>query len=197
MENNNNNPTSKIGPLLKAYRERVRLTQSCVAKSSGISSSMLSQIENSSVSPSINTLFSICNAMGMDMIYLMKAITQTTPVRVFHPDERPKEEYSESVFESLISQADTPHSGELLMMEIKPNQEIALKGDSKNITAMGYVFCGSVSLIIDQKTTYTIKKGDSILFQLLIPHIFRNTSKTTLFRAVWSLTPLRYGFPPK
>ncbi len=82
-----NNSASKIGPLIKQHREGVRLTQSNVAKKSGISSSMLSQIESSIVSPSVNTIFAICNAMGMHMTSLMKSINQTNPIRLFYPEE--------------------------------------------------------------------------------------------------------------
>ena len=89
-----NNPALKIGPLLKQYREGIRLTQSHVAKKSGISSSMLSQIESSIVSPSVNTLFAICNTMGMDMTNLMKSINQTNPIRLFHQEERSRENYT-------------------------------------------------------------------------------------------------------
>ena len=190
------NPTAKIGPLLKQYRESIRLTQSYVAKLSGISSSMLSQIESSIVSPSVSTLFAICNAMGMDMAFLMKAINQTTPVHVYNPDKRPKEEYESSVFEKLIPTSDTPNSSELLLLELEPNHEISLTGQGIDVVAMGYVISGSVILITEEKKNILLKKGDSILFRSLIPHTFRNTGKT-LFRAVWSLTPLRHGFPTK
>ncbi len=59
-----------------------------VAKKSGISSSMLSQIDSSIVSPSVNTLFALCNTMGMDMTNLMKSINRTNPIRIYHPEER-------------------------------------------------------------------------------------------------------------
>ena len=184
-----NNPTSKIGQLLRQYRESVRLTQSYVAKQSGISSSMLSQIESSIVSPSVSTLFAICNTMGMDMSYLMKSITQTNPICIYHPNERSKEDYSNAVFEDLVSKLNTPNAAELLLLEIRPDQEIALKGRGKDLVAMGYVIAGSVSLIIEGDTNYALKKGDSILFKSLIPHTFKNTGKT-LFRAIMSVSRL-------
>ncbi len=188
-----NNPTAKIGHLLKQYRKQIRLTQSYVAKKSGISSSMLSQIERSLVSPSVNTLFAICNVLGMDLKYLIEAITKTDPVRVFHPNERPREDYSKAVFEDLISKTKTPNATELLLLEIKPKQEISLKGKGKDIVLIGYVIEGSVLIITDNGTNYVWKKGDSVLFKSLIPHSFKNNGNT-LFRAILSVSPIRPEF---
>lgn len=184
------NPASKIGQLLKQYRESIRLTQSHVAKQSGISSSMLSQIESSIVSPSVSTLFAICNAMGMDMAYLMKMLNRTTPIHVYNPEKRPKEDYKNAFFEKLVPESDTPNGAELLLLEIQPGQEISLTGQGIDVVAMGYVIDGSVLVITEEKKDLLLKKGDSILFRSLLPHTFRNTGKT-LFRAVWSISPLR------
>lgn len=188
-----NNPALKIGPLLKQYRKGIRLTQSFVAKKTGISSSMLSQIERSLVSSSVSTLFAICNALGMDLKYLIEAITKTEPVRVFHPNERSREDYSHSVFEDLIYKSETPNAAELLLLEIKPKQEIALKGKGKDVVLMGYVIEGSVLILTDDSKNYVWKKGDSVLFKSLIPHSFKNT-ENTLFRAVLSVSPIRPEF---
>ena len=190
------NPTSKIGQLLKQYRESIRLTQSYVAKQSGISSSMLSQIESSIVSPSISTLFAICSTMGMDMTYLMKALNKIDPVHVYNKEKRPKEDYKNAIFEKLIPKSDAPNGAQFLHLEIQPGQEISLRGQGIDITAMGYVIAGQVLVILEDKKDILLKKGDSILFRSLIPHTFRNTGKT-LFRAVWSLTPICHDFPTK
>ena len=182
------NPAAKIGLLLKQYREGTRLT--------GISSSMLSQIESSVVSPSISTLFAICNAMGMEMTHLMKALNHENPVHVYNTEKRPKEDYMNAIFEKLIPKSDTPNNAEFLHLEIKPGQEISLRGQGIDIAAMGYVIAGQVLVILEDKKDILLKKGDSILFRSLIPHTFRNTGKT-LFRAVWSLTPICHDFPTK
>ena len=182
----NDNPAAQIGGLLRGFRESMRLTQSSVAKKSGISSSMLSQIESSLVSPSVTTLFAICEAMRLDMAQLMKSLTQTNPVQVFHPLERPKEESSNATFETLISRADTPHAAYMFLMEVKPMQEIGLSGQGKDLVAMGYVITGSVMLIVEGKQELLLKKGDSILFKSLCTHAFKNTTNAT-FKAVWSL----------
>lgn len=185
------NPASQIGSIIRSYREKIRLTQSSIAKKAGISSSMLSQIESSVVSPSVTTLFSICDALELNMTQLMKSITTNCPVQVYHSHERPKEESDGSSFETLISQTNTPHSGYMFLMEIKPMQKIGLSGQEKELVAMGYVINGSVLLSVEDQDEFLLKKGDSILFKSLCPHIFKNTSKTTTFKAVWSMAESR------
>jgi len=83
-----------------------------------------------------------------------------------------------------------------LLLELKPGQEIALKGRGKDVSLMGYVISGSVLLITEGDTQYLLKKGDSILFTSLCPHTFRNHGSTP-FRVVWSLIPLSSDIPEK
>ncbi len=184
------NPTEKIGPLLKQYRESIRLTQSHVAKKAGISSSMLSQIESSIVSPSVSTLFALCNAMGMDMTYLIKAINQSNPVHVYNPDKRPKEDYKYAFFEKLVPTSDNPINAQFLLMEIQPDNEISLRGQGLDVVAMGYLITGKMLVILEDDSEMLLNTGDSILFRSLVTHTFKNIGDTTL-RAVWSLSPPR------
>lgn len=184
------NPTENIGPQLKSYRKSIRLTQSYVAKQAGISSSMLSQIESSVVSPSVNTLFAICNAMGMDLTSLMKAINHSTPVHIYNAEKRSIEDYRNATFEKLVPKHDTPNGSEFLYLEIQPGKEISLTGQALDVMAMGYVITGSILVRIEDKNEILLKKGDSILLRSLLPHLFRNTGKV-LFRAVWCLIPIK------
>ena len=93
-------------------------------------------------------------------------------------------------YQDLIYQSETPNGAKLLLLEINPGQEISLKGRGKEVLAMGYVLTGTVLMVIEEETEYILKKGDSILFKSLCPHRFNNIGKT-VFKAVWSLSPLR------
>ncbi len=130
------------------------------------------------------------------MANLMKSINQTNPIHIFHPDERSREDYSNAVFEDLIYQSETPNGAKLLLQEINPGQEISLTGKGKEVLVMGYVLAGTVMLIVEEEAEYILKKGDSVLFKSLCPHSFKNMGKS-LFRAVWSLSPLCYDIAEK
>ena len=71
-----------IGNILKVFREKTRKKQGEVATKAGISISMLSQIERGVVSPSIDTLFCVCKAVGMDIADLFRRISPDAPVRL-------------------------------------------------------------------------------------------------------------------
>ena len=98
-----NKPHRKIGIILKAYREKTGLNQAEIAKRAHISTSMLSQIERAVVSPSIDTLYAVCNALGMDITHLFRSISDTHQVRVRRKGERLKNSGNGVRYEQLVS----------------------------------------------------------------------------------------------
>ena len=53
-----------LGSLIRRHRKEKKLTLKVVAEKAGISEGFLSQVENSTSSPSVDTLISISNAIG-------------------------------------------------------------------------------------------------------------------------------------
>ena len=54
-----------IGPLIRRFRKERKLTLKIVAEKAAISEGFLSQVENDVNSPSVDTLFRICNALEL------------------------------------------------------------------------------------------------------------------------------------
>ena len=54
-----------VGQFLKTAREAAGLTQEAVAANAGVDRAYLSLLENDKKSPTLNTLFLICNAIGV------------------------------------------------------------------------------------------------------------------------------------
>lgn len=187
-----NESCAKIGETLKAYREKVGLKQTVVAQLSGISTSMLSQIERSLVSPSVSTLFSVCRAMGMDIVDLFKSVNQKNPIQIHHPIDRSIEESDSVRLDPLIMRTSTEHFEEMNLMEIKPGKQISLSGREKNKSALGFVLAGTVTFEVEE-ASYILKKGDSLYLPYIPPHTYKNTGKTS-FKVIWCLIPDRQGF---
>lgn len=61
-----------VGASLKRQRQVQRLTLQDVAELSGISSGMLSRIENGQATPSLDTLARVCQAVGLSLSALFK-----------------------------------------------------------------------------------------------------------------------------
>jgi transcriptional regulator with XRE-family HTH domain len=83
-----------IGPRLQAQRKARNLTLVELAKSSGVSRSMLSEIERGNANPTFGTLWHLTRALGIDFNTLMDGVTgddrsidhQTAPPRITSAD---------------------------------------------------------------------------------------------------------------
>ena len=115
-----NKPHSRIGVILKAYREKKGLNQAEIAKRAGISTSMLSQIERSVVSPSIETLFAVCSSLGMDITHLFRTISDRHQVRIMHKGERLRNAADGVCYEQLVVNLDAATPAEMFLLEVAP-----------------------------------------------------------------------------
>ena len=176
-----------IGIIIKIFREKTGKHQSEIALKAGISISMLSQIERGLVSPSIDTLFQVCTALGLDISDLFRRIAAETPVRIQHPGERLSTRHHGILFEQLALSAHMHHPGELLLLELKPGKQIGLSDNGHEGVEMGYILDGSAILTV-AGSEYLLKKGDSISFNATLPHSLINKEKT-IMRAVWAAVP--------
>jgi transcriptional regulator with XRE-family HTH domain len=61
----------QIGPQIQSLRKGRSLTLDDLAKSSGVSRSMLSQIERGQANPSLATVWALCNALKIDISELI------------------------------------------------------------------------------------------------------------------------------
>ena len=64
----------QFGSRLRAVRERRQMTLREVARKAGVSESLVSQIERDKVSPSIDTLLNITEALGVHPEYLFRGL---------------------------------------------------------------------------------------------------------------------------
>lgn len=70
----------QIGPYLQSFRKGRSLTLDDLAKASGVSRSMLSQIERGQANPSLATVWALCNALKVDISELIVGhVTERKP----------------------------------------------------------------------------------------------------------------------
>ncbi len=182
-----NNPSGNIGKIIRAYREKIGIKQAVIAKKANISTSMLSQIERSSVSPSIETLCLVCDALGLDVAHLFSIIKGHSSVRVYHKGERLKNESGGVNYEQLALNGDSIHPIEMFLINIDPKKAAGFSKSGHEGIEMGYVLNGTALLIVDNKE-YKLKKGDSVTFNSSLPHSIKN-SGNKIFTAVWNVLP--------
>ena len=183
-----------FGSKLRAVRERKAVTLKEVAKKASVSESLVSQIERNKVSPSIDTLLKIADALNIDLEYLFKDYKQNKKVSVIKASERSSLKHKKVTYHKLSSMNEDSekHSFEVFLLEIAG---LAEKGDIEyghTGQEWGIILKGSAELYYGTEI-YKLEKGDSISFSSDIPHTLKNTLNTVL-QAIWVITPSRSLF---
>ena len=177
----------ELGKILRLFREKSGRNQGEVAEGAQISISMLSQIERGVVSPSIDTLVMVCKALTIDLAELFRRVTPTSPVRIHKRGERLRMEREGIGYEQLMTSQLSAFPSELFLLEVEPGRATAMSGGGHEGAEIGYVLSGGALLTIGT-SEYAIAESDSVYFDARLPHRLTNTG-TTVFRAVWSISP--------
>jgi transcriptional regulator with XRE-family HTH domain len=176
-----------LGRTLRLFREKSGRNLEAVAKGAGISISMLSQIERGVVSPSIDTLFMVCDALKVEMADLFGRLSPDSPVRVHKGGERLTMKNGGVRYEQLMISRRSAFPAEMVLIEVEKECATAMSGGGHEGSEMAYVLSGSARLSIGTQE-YTVAEGDSICFDARLPHQLQNIGRKT-FRAVWSISP--------
>ncbi len=179
----------RFGEKIRTVRERKGYTLKVVAQAAGVSESLVSQIERNRVSPAIDTLLALADALEIDLEYLFEEYRRERPVRLIRADERRKIEESDILYEEIVRpvEGDGAHAIESYYITIPPGGETKRGSYGHLGREFGIVTEGSGELHYETKV-YALGKGDSISFSATAPHTLVNSSKET-FRALWVVTP--------
>lgn len=179
----------RFGEKLRAVRERKKLTLKVVAQAAGVSESLVSQIERNRVSPAIDTLLSLADALEIDLEYLFEEYRRERPVRVILAEDRRRVNENGIVYEEVARpvEGDGTHAIESYYISVPAGTETKRGSYGHLGREFGVVTEGEGELHYETKV-YPLKKGDSISFSATAPHTLINTGKTT-FKALWVVTP--------
>ena len=167
--------TTIVAGNAKRIREQKKLTLEAAAAATGVSRSMLAQIEKGEVNPTISVLWKIANGYKVSFTSLVEIQDKAVSViwegeplvedggrycnyPIFPFDEK-------TLFETyrIVIQA----GGAL---EAQPH----LMGAEEYIT----VFSGAVEITVGEET-FALSRGDSIRFAAHVPHAYRNPGGET------------------
>lgn len=163
---------------IKRVRQEKKLSLDELSKLSGVSKSMLVQIERGDGNPSLSTLQKISNGM---MVPFNTLVTQPrSPYEVVRLSEiDPILDESANVKNYVLFSDDEGQDFSIYYMEVQPGyhwiSEAHMRGTIEFIT----VFCGELELCVD-KNTFRLKNGESIRFQANLPHSYHNIGTVPL-----------------
>ncbi len=183
------NTPFRFGEKLRTVRERKGYTLKVVAQAAGVSESLVSQIERNRVSPAIDTLLSLADALEIDLEYLFEEYRRERPVRVIQAEERRHVKENGIVYEEVARpvEGDGAHAIESYYITIPAGLETQRGSYGHLGREFGIVTEGECELHYETKV-YHLKKGDSISFSATAPHTVLNTGES-VFKALWVVTP--------
>ena len=171
------NVNEVIAQNVRTARERKKLTLDGAAELTGVSRSMLAQIERGEVNPTISVLWKMANGYKVSFTALVER--EGDAVAVLRQGELPPLSEDEGRYLNYpLFSFDERTGFETYRIVIRPggvlDAQPHLSGAEEYIT----VFSGSAEIRVGE-AVYTLAKGDSIRFRVDVPHGYRNPGTDT------------------
>lgn len=161
---------------LKAYRERKKLSLEKVSEITGVSKTMIGQIERGESSPTITTIWKIANGLKISFTSLIHQSQPDTKVilkkevQVLTEDNGKYRVYPYFPFQD-------ESRFEVYSVEIEPGGSLSSDSHGEGTEEYITVFDGELRIQVNN-IEYLIKNGDSIRFKADRPHAYQNTGET-------------------
>jgi len=164
--------TQLVAGNLKRIREDKKLSLERLAELTGVSKSMLGQIERGDSSPTISTVWKISNGLKVSFTSLLSAPqSETTLIR--RADIQPMVEDSGRYQLFPLFPIEEGRRFEVYSMEILPNGHIIAEAHPDGIQEFLTVYAGSLTLKVDEQE-FQLTEGDAIRFRADKPHTYKN-----------------------
>lgn len=174
-----------IGAAIRDLRTERRMTLQQLAQQTGLSASLISQVERNQADPSVVTLIKLAQALEVPVGHFFAAPPR--PDCVVRRSERKELAFPESNLVYELLSPERPRRIELLMIRIDPGPVEAEGTVSHPGEEAGVVLSGQMEVQVGRET-YILNEGDSIHFSSELPHRLRNAGTAPVI-AVWADCP--------
>lgn len=161
---------------LKTYRDRKKLSLEKVSELTGVSKTMIGQIERGESSPTITTIWKIANGLKISFTSLINQtqpdtkIVQKKDVQILTEDDGKYRVYPYFPFQD-------ERRFEIYSVEIELGGFLSSDSHGEGTEEFITVFEGELKIQVNN-TEYTIGNGDSIRFKADRPHTYQNSGET-------------------
>lgn len=165
-----------IAKNLKALRDRKKLSLEKVAELTGVSKTMIGQIERGESTPTITTIWKIANGLKISFTSLINTPQSDTKVilrsdiQVLSEDNGKYNVYPNFPFED-------DKRFEVYSVEIEKGGFLSAEPHMEGTEELLTVFEGELTIRVNSNE-YTLKNGDSIRFKADRPHVYHNSGNT-------------------
>ncbi|WP_445487589.1 helix-turn-helix domain-containing protein [Niallia sp. 03133] len=169
---------------IRELRKKQGLTLMELAEKTGLSSSLLSQIERGLVDPTVSSFWKICTALNVPLTYFFPG-SEEDRLLVRKGEHRLLEFSNSKVrYHELIP--NRTGKQEFLLVEIQPGEMSEKELVSHPGEESGFVLKGELTVALGEEEIH-LKEGDSIHFLSTTPHRYLNRGKETAV-SIWVMT---------
>ena len=183
-----NQPTDTVARNLKDLREQRGLSLDQLAALTGVSKSMLRQIETGKSSPTIATIWKIANGLRISFTSLLREPEIEAEVRTF-TGTRPLTASSDRYRVFPLVKFEPHQSFETYYLEIDPGASFTGEPHQGNIYEYIFVIQGRMELAVESRT-FTISENEFLKFDANHRHEYRAVSDDKV-RAIMQLSYLQ------
>ena len=178
-----------FGKKLRMVREHKGMTLKVVADKAGVSESLVSQIERNKVSPAIDTLLALADALDINLEFLFEEYRRKRPVKITRSNERRTISEDDVIYEELAvsDRSENENRFEAYAIKMKPHSRTHHGSYGHIGWELGVVVKGVITLKYEEDA-YELKAGDSASFPAGTPHMLENKTKENA-EAIWVVTP--------
>lgn len=164
---------SAIAENLKRLREERKLSLDNLSRLSGVSKSMLGQIERGEVNPTVSTVWKISNGLKISFTQLMSRPEADIEL-VGKAEIEPLIENNGKFRNFPVFPFDSARRFEMYSLEIDEGGYLSAEAHPKGTQEFITVFSGEVSISVSGGS-YVVTAGNSIRFKADSPHSYKNT----------------------
>lgn len=165
--------TNTIAANTKRIREQKKLTLDTAASITGVSRSMLAQIEKGEVNPTISVLWKIANGYKVSFTSLAEEKGDAVSV-IRQADMQPLREDGGRYLNYPIFAFDEQKLFETYRIVIRPGGSLHAQPHLKGAVEYITVFAGEAEITVAEECL-RLSKGDSVRFSADVPHAYQNS----------------------
>lgn len=187
------NAPPDIGQKIKTLRSERKLTLDQLAKLSGVSKSMLSQIERGLTNPTLATIWSLTQSLGIDIADLLSDARSDNNNELFL--DVTKEHQTPEIQSAdgkcnlrILGPIDKVSETEWYDLVLEPGGVLESEGHGKGTMEHITVLGGALN-VRNSQTARSIAEGDTARYQADVPHYIENKGKTSARALMVVLTP--------
>ncbi len=169
-----------VGEKIKRIRHGMGISAKLLAQKAGISSGMLSQLENGSTQGSVETLRKIAKVLNTTIASLfadeneMHQVGTRESQLIVRKEARKKISFPDPLYKCELLVPDLQGDVEFVLVEMEPHRETdELLPHTRGGEEIDMVTSGTISVKVGEKC-YRLEEGDTIRFNPKTPHKIEN-----------------------